>query len=99
MIDHIEDTLSARLMKVVLLKTKTQVKRFFYFDNQNYDIVKKYYNLRPIGCSTRQFLINFQKGKCTKQPVGENKIAAMPKKIAMFLNLAEPDTYKGHSLS
>ena len=66
LIDHIEDTSSAKLMKITLPETKTQKERFFYFDNSNYEIVKKYYNLRPTACPTRQFLLNYQNGKCTR---------------------------------
>jgi integrase len=50
--------------------------------------------MRPAE-SSRLFL-NFRNGKITKQPIGHNTFSSMPKKIAMFLNLEDPQLYTGH---
>ena len=36
-------------------------------------------------------------GKCENRPIGINTIGSMPKKIAQFLGLPEPELYTGHS--
>lgn len=43
-----------------------------------------------------RFFIGYHNGKCTRQSVGINTIAAIPKKIAEFLKLRNPLTYTGH---
>lgn len=42
------------------------------------------------------FFVNFQKGRCTKQVIGINKLGNMPKQIAIYLNLDNPEIYTGH---
>lgn len=42
------------------------------------------------------FFLNYQNGKCTKQPVGINKFGTMAKDIAKFLQLPNPELYTGH---
>lgn len=39
----------------------------------------------------------FANGKFTKAPVGKNTIAAIPRTIAIFLGLSNPEIYTGHS--
>lgn len=43
------------------------------------------------------FFLNYKNGKCTKQVTGKNKIGNMPKEIANYLNLPDPQAYTGHS--
>lgn len=40
--------------------------------------------------------MNYQKQKCTKQPVGVNKFGNIPKEIATYLHLENPKLYTGH---
>lgn len=47
---------------------------------------------------TGRFFRNFQKGKYTKQPIGKNKISAIPQIVAETLGLPNPKAYTGHSL-
>lgn len=61
------------------------------------DIVRKYIQLRPAHTKTDRFFVNYQKGRCTIQVIGKNKIQAMPKETAIFLNLPSPEKYTGHS--
>jgi hypothetical protein len=62
------------------------------------DIYRKYVILRPQVVAYRRFFLNYQRGKCTVQPVGENKIPKMPSVIAEFLGLSEPALYTGHAV-
>lgn len=59
--------------------------------------VQKYKELRPENISHSRFFINYQKGKCTAQPIGKNKLLSTPKVIAKFLNLEDPENYTLHS--
>ena len=54
-------------------------------------IIQKYLVLRPDHADHGRFFVN-----CIKLPVGINTFSAMPKKIASFLNLPEPQAYTGH---
>ena len=82
------------LVKVPI--TKTNVPRSFTITGEFYNIVKRYRILRPNLIATR-FFINYRNGKCTAQFIGKNKLRAMPRKIAEFLKLPEPELFTGHS--
>lgn len=43
-----------------------------------------------------RFFVNYQKGHCTRQFIGKNKIAQIPQEIAAFLKLPCPESYTGH---
>lgn len=58
---------------------------------------RKYAKLRPPGVETDRFFLKYNKGKCAKQVIGINKIGQMPKEIAHFLGLPEPDSYTSHA--
>ena len=75
---------------------KTPVLRSFVIEGEFYDIVKRYFDKRVPTVHDRVFM-NFRIGKCTVQPIGKNKIAKMPREIAEFLNLPNPELYTGHS--
>ena len=53
--------------------------------------------LRPKIESVDRKFLNYQKGKCTVQPIGKNKIAGMPEEIAAWLKLPNPEKYTGHA--
>ena len=78
--------------------TKNNTARQFTIDAVFSKIVKKYQELRPKNYSGDRFFLNYQKLKCTKQPIGKNKIAGVPKEIATWLNLPNPSLYTGHAL-
>nr|XP_015834127.1 PREDICTED: uncharacterized protein LOC656007 isoform X13 [Tribolium castaneum] len=61
-------------------------------------LYRKYAALRPPGLESQRFFVDYRNGRCTKQLVGINKISSIPKKIAKFLKLKNPETYTGHSL-
>lgn len=51
-------------------------------------------DLRPVDF--KWFFVSYNDAKCFRQKVGVNKIGAMPKEIASFLRLPEPESYTGH---
>lgn len=76
--------------------TKNGEARSFTIKEPCYSIYKKYAALRPQNVGHDRFFVNFQNGKCTKQPIGINKFGCMPKMIATFLDLPNPETFTGH---
>lgn len=79
-----------------LPNTKTNKERKFVISGEYLNIVKAYQELRPTNVSTRRFFLNYQNGKCTRQVIGKNKFGNMPKDIATYLNLPNPELYTGH---
>jgi len=75
--------------------TKTKVSRNFVIDQKLLPFIEKNTNLRPSNVQHRRFFVNFQKRKCTRQPIGKNKIASIPSEIAKFLKLPNPHLYTG----
>ena len=61
------------------------------------EIVKKYQVLRPKNTTVDHMFLNYQKGKCTTVPMGRKKIGGMPKEIATWLELPNPEKYTGHA--
>lgn len=82
---------------VSIPKTKNGDKKSFVVMGELCRFIEKYQALRPAYLKSCKFLINYQKGKCTSQVVGINKIGNMPKSIAAFLGKADPKLYSGHS--
>lgn len=63
-----------------------------------YPLIKRYIDLRPTDIShIKDFFVNYQDGRCTRQVVGQHKISKTPKRIAEYLNLPNPNAYTGHS--
>ncbi|KAF2878948.1 hypothetical protein ILUMI_27221 [Ignelater luminosus] len=93
-IDDIEDLGSAVLIRI--LDTKTKKPRAFTITGEFYEIYKKYATLRPSNVNERRFFLNYQNQKCTRQPVGKNKFGNIPKQIATYLHLENPELYTGH---
>lgn len=92
-VDNVED--HGRLYLVEVKDTKTKINRSFSITGAFYHIVKKYLALRPTNTLTNRIFLNYKKGKCTTQVIGRQKIAKMPRQIAEFLNLANPNVYTG----
>lgn len=85
------------LFLVTVPSTSVNTTRSFTIDGDFYRTVQKYMDLRPSNVITNRFFLNYQNGKCTVQVIGKNKFARMPKQIARFLELPDPDSYTGHS--
>ena len=47
--------------------------------------------------SSEIFLLNYQKGKVTKQVIGKNKTEKVLRDIAIYLKLSDAHLYTGHS--
>ncbi|XP_026331515.1 uncharacterized protein LOC113238878, partial [Hyposmocoma kahamanoa] len=86
-----------KMLLVKIPNTKNKIPRSFIIDGPFYDVVKKYEALRTTKTKSNHFFQNYQKGKCTAQPIGINKFGTMPKEVAKFLGLPDADCYTGHS--
>lgn len=93
-LDNIERHGDLFLVKV--LQTKTKISRSFTISGTFATYVQKYMDLRsPRLRSDQRFFTNFQRGKCTVQFIGYNKFSMMSRRIATYLQLAEPERYTG----
>ena len=81
---------------VTIPKTKTGISRSFTVMNEFYTVCKKYIQMRPSNVKTNRLFLQYHRGRCTTQPIGINNFGAMPKKVAEFLNLSNPEMYTGH---
>ncbi|KAG5881562.1 hypothetical protein JTB14_033067 [Gonioctena quinquepunctata] len=59
------------------------------------DIIRRYINLRPPLADIQRFFIAYRNGKCVNQPVGVHTIGGIPKKVATFLGLPNPEAFIG----
>lgn len=75
---------------------KTHGEREFVIKGKYYDYYRRYSDLRPEKTPHNRYFINYQKGKCTIQPIGEKKFASLPREVAKFLKLPNPESYTGH---
>lgn len=96
-VDQVENRDNSLLVKIPKIKNKES--KSFILDSCKgyYETVKKYQLLRPKNVRTDRFFLNYQKKRCTKQPIGINKFRNMPKIIAKFLGLPNAKLYTGHS--
>ena len=76
--------------------TKTKIPRSFTVVGDLYKICKQYLEIRKKMKKSDRLFLYMTDGKCENEPIGMNKIGAMPKKIATFLELPEPERYTGH---
>ena len=53
--------------------------------------------LRPSNVEINRFFLCYRNGKCTRQVIGVNTIANMPRIAAQFLKLSEPERYTSHT--
>ena len=61
-----------------------------------YKSVQEYINQKPTDYQTDRFFIQYNKGRCIRQPIGRHKIAAVPETIANYLLLPNSKRYTGH---
>jgi integrase len=87
---------------IVIPNTKTKISREFFVTSGNIEgtnmveIVRRYIAIRPCNVDHSRFFIAYRNGKCIKQPVGVNMFGKIPRIIASFLNLPNPEQYTGH---
>lgn len=84
-----------KLLLVNIRETKTKVARSFTISGSYYEIVKRYADLRPKKCVSNRFFVKHRQTKCTVQVIGINKFRGIPREIANYLQLAEPNRYTG----
>ncbi|XP_044595729.1 uncharacterized protein LOC123272797 [Cotesia glomerata] len=91
----IEDTGSKFV--VTIADTKNYYPRSFVIGDEFYKKVQGYMAIRPNDTTTDRFFLFYHHGKCTKQVIGKNKFSEVPKTMAIFLQLENPERYTGHS--
>ena len=85
------------IVLVTVLNTKTNEPRSFEIANQHWiNLIQKYTSLRPEQTNHRRFFLTYHRGCCTKQPIGINRMGQLPKAIATFLELPNPERYSGN---
>jgi cyclophilin family peptidyl-prolyl cis-trans isomerase len=94
-VNDIEDKGDMLLVKIP--KTKNDKPRSFVVTDNFYHIYKKYAILRPNNVSTTRFFLNYRDGRCSQQVIGINSFGSMPKTVALFLKLKDPESYTGHT--
>jgi integrase len=102
-IDDIQDTQSVLIINIPDSKTGKSrvftvvaVKNELANDLNLIEIYRKYVSLRSPLTEHRRLFVNYQKGKCTVQPVGINKFAKVPAIIANYLKIPDASSYTGH---
>ncbi|CAG5109268.1 Protein of unknown function [Cotesia congregata] len=63
-----------------------------------YRKVKEYISLRPLYFEIKRYFVQFLNGKCHRQVLGRNEIGQIPKIIAEYLKLTNPQYYTRHCL-
>ena len=95
LLEHIQDTGTSFIVHIPDTKTKTE--RTFVIAGNLYKICLKYLMIRKqVSSDIKFFFLNYQNGKCVRQAVGINKFGSIPKEIAKYLKLPEPEAYTGH---
>lgn len=95
--ENVEDTKKEIIVRIPVTKRK-EAKFFVICDKEFVNIVREYSKLRPASVATQRFFLQYRNGKCTKQVMGRNTIAKVPKEIAKFLELPDHYTFTGHGL-
>ena len=98
-VDDIEDKGSILVVNVPNPKTK-KIRTFTIIGEgcriNPLQIFRKYLSLRPSSVNNNNLFICYRAHKCTVQPVGINSLAKVPKIIAEYLKLPNPESYSGH---
>ncbi|XP_063366711.1 uncharacterized protein LOC134655188 [Cydia amplana] len=87
---------SETLLLIKLPNSKTSTNRSFVVREEYVKIVEQYQCLRPPNAKSDRFFLQYHKGKCSGQPMGRNKIGGIPRDIATYLKLPNPQDYTGH---
>lgn len=95
-VDNLRDTGTEFILNLPTTKTKTKVKKMHVIQGEFSNIIRQYIKLRPPNVPTDRFFLQYRNGKCTRQVIGKNMIANVPKEMAKFLKLPNPESYTGH---
>ncbi|KAL9695960.1 hypothetical protein quinque_015245 [Culex quinquefasciatus] len=99
-LDDIEDLQDS--IKITIPNTKTKSMRQFFVTSGTapgvdmLQLFRAYAGKRAAGTNHARFFVSYRNGKCTKQAIGINTIAKLPKTIAEHLKLPSPELYTGH---
>ena len=81
------------LLYIEIPNTKNKVPRCFVISGSLFDICYQYIQARPQISLSERFFLKYFKGKCQNSPIGINKFGAMPKEVALYLNLPDAEKY------
>jgi integrase len=99
-LDDIQETQTQLVITIPCTKTN-QRRTFTVIDEVEgikcVELFRKYVSLRLKHVNHRMLFLGYRNSKCTVQRVGIHTIGGMPKQIALFLGLQDPDKYTGHS--
>ncbi|XP_015833839.1 activating transcription factor 7-interacting protein 1 isoform X1 [Tribolium castaneum] len=97
LIDDVEFRGESIVVSVPKIKKITKSVRMFSITDQFcVNKIKKYVALRPSDVTHKRFFLTYRNGYCVKSPIGVNTMGIIPKEIAAFLKLPNPDRYTGH---
>lgn len=83
------------LILVTIPRTDTTPQGTFTITGTFFKLVQRYVELRPDNVTTNRFFLKYYDGKCSAQNIGKNKFSGMPRRIATYLKLPEPERYSG----
>lgn len=95
----IEDISEVKNVLVVSLprrKSKRKPRTFKIKGAQYISYYKMFLALRPTNTPHNKLFIHFNKGECKARPMGFYKFQSLPREIANFLNLPNPEKYSGN---
>ncbi|XP_037033165.1 uncharacterized protein LOC119083979 [Bradysia coprophila] len=96
-LDNVKDDGKEVIVKIPMTKMKTKTAKLYVVGNDFAKIIRQYLDMRPASVTTDRLFLQWRKGKCIAQVMGKNSIAKIPKDVARFLKLPEPNSYTGHS--
>ena len=91
--NQIDDHRTMLVIRVYI--TKTKIPWSFTVAGDLYKICKQYLEIRKKVRKTDRLFLYITNEKCENKPISMNKISAMPKQIATFLEFPEPESYTG----
>lgn len=99
-LDDIEETSTQLVITIPFSKTNKR-RVFTVIDEMDsisvLELFRRYVTLRPKGLGHNKLFVGYRNGKCISQRVGIHTVGGVPKKMAQFLGLANPELYTGHS--
>lgn len=93
--NDVQDTGTRVIVTVPATKCNCAVS--FVVEGNFYEVVRRYINARPDQVANSKFFLNFRNGVYTRSAIGEAKLARMPRVIASYLNLENPEEYTSQS--
>lgn len=96
-VNDLKDTGNEFILSIPNTRIKTKVNKTHVIEGEFTNIIRRYIALRPPHVPTDRLFLQYRNGKCTCQVIGKNTIAQIPKEMAKFLKLPNPDSYTGHS--